>query len=90
MVESVHYGSLAVVDVHGKLVAVWGDPYSIAYLRSSAKPFQVLPFLEQGGIVRYGLSSQEIALMCASHSGTDEQVAVLRSIQAKAGVHRRI
>lgn len=87
MVESLHYGSVAVVDVHGKLVAGWGDPFSITYLRSSAKPFQVLPFLEQGGIVRYGLSSQEIALMCASHSGTDEQVAVLRSIQARTGVH---
>ena len=87
IVESLHYGSVAVVDVHGKLVAGWGDPLSITYLRSSAKPFQVLPFLEQGGIVRYGLSSQEIALMCASHSGTDEHVAVLRSLQARAGVH---
>ena len=86
IVESIHYGSAAVVDVHGKLIAGWGDPFSITYLRSSAKPFQVLPFLEQGGIVRYGLSSQEIALMCASHSGTDDQVAVLRSIQARAGV----
>jgi L-asparaginase II len=86
IVESVHYGSLAVVDVHGKLVAGWGDPYSIAYLRSSAKPFQVLPFLEQGGADRYGLTPHEIALICASHSGTDEQVAVLRSIQTKTGV----
>ncbi len=57
IVESLHYGSVAVVDVHGKLVAGWGDPFSITYLRSSAKPFQVLPFLEQGGIVRYGLVS---------------------------------
>jgi len=86
IVESLHYGSVTVVDVHGKLVAGWGDPFTITYLRSSAKPFQVLPFLEQGGIARYGLSAQEIALMCASHSGTDEQVAVLRSIQARAGV----
>ena len=86
IVETLHYGSLAVVDAHGKLLAWWGDPFAVTYLRSSAKPFQVLPFLEQGGGRFYSLSSQEIALMCASHSGTDEHMAVLRSIQARAGV----
>ena len=86
IVEAVHYGSVAVVDAHGKMLAGWGDTSAVTYLRSSAKPFQVLPFLEQGGGVYYGLSLQEIALMCASHSGTDEHIAVLRSIQARAGV----
>jgi L-asparaginase II len=86
LVESLHYGSLAVVDAHGKLVAGWGDPFAVTYLRSSAKPFQVLPFLEQGGRDFFDLSLQEIALMCASHSGTDEHMAVLRSIQARVGV----
>ena len=86
IVETVHYGSLAVVDVYGKLFASWGDPFAVTYLRSSAKPFQVLPFLEQGGGSFYSLSMQEITLMCASHSGTDEHMSVLRSIQAKADV----
>lgn len=85
-VESIHYGSLAVVDPEGNLLAWWGDPYTVAYLRSSAKPFQVLPYLEQGGLAHDKLSMQEIALMCASHSGTDEHVAVLRQLQDRAGV----
>ena len=55
IVESVHYGSIAVVDSHGKLIASYGDPQAVAFLRSSAKPFQVLPFVEGGrrGILRF-------------------------------------
>lgn len=85
-VETVHFGALAVVDAYGRLVASWGDPYTVTFLRSSAKPFQVLPFLECGGADYYHLSSSEIALMCASHNGSDEHIAVLRSLQEKTGV----
>lgn len=85
-VESVHYGSLAVVDSRGKLLAWFGNPETITYLRSSAKPFQVMPFLEHGGQAYFDLSLREIALMCASHIGTDDHVAMARSIQAKTGV----
>jgi L-asparaginase II len=35
VVESIHYGSLAVVDSRGKLIASYGDPYQVAFLRSS-------------------------------------------------------
>ena len=48
-VESIHYGAIAVVDATGKLIASYGYPQAITYLRSSAKPFQALPFLEHGG-----------------------------------------
>jgi L-asparaginase II len=85
-VESVHFGSVAVVDSQGKLLAWYGNPETVTYLRSNAKPFQVLPFLEHGGQEYFHLTPQEIALMCASHAGTDEHVAVARSIQAKTGV----
>lgn len=85
-VESVHHGAVAVVDVYGNLVAHYGDPGLVTFLRSSAKPFQVLPFLEHGGQAYYGLSQREIAVMCASHSGTDQHVETIRGIQAKAGL----
>lgn len=85
-VESIHDGAIAVVDAGGKLVAWYGDPQGITFLRSTAKPFQALPFIEHGGHQAFGLTAKEIALICASHSGTDEHVAVARSIQAKAGV----
>ena len=49
--------------------------------------FKRLPFLENDGMSYYGLTLQEVALLCASHSGTDEHVAVVSSIQAKTGVN---
>lgn len=70
----------------GRMFAWYGDPALITFTRSSAKPLQALPFLENGGMAAYGLTLQEVALLCASHSGTDAHVAVVRSIQSKCGV----
>jgi L-asparaginase II len=86
IVESVHFGAAAVVDPNGRLVASFGDPATVTYLRSSAKPLQLLPFMELGGAEAFGLSDRQVAVMCASHSGTDDHVAVIRSIQEKIGV----
>jgi L-asparaginase II len=85
-VESIHDGAIAVVDVLGNLIAWYGDPNAVTFLRSTAKPFQALPFLEHGGEAAFHLSPREIAVICASHSGTDEHVAVIRALQARAGV----
>jgi L-asparaginase II len=85
-VESIHYGAIAIVDVTGKIIASVGDPGAVTYLRSSAKPFQALPFIERGGQALFNLTPREIALMCASHSGTDEHVAVAEAMQVKTGV----
>lgn len=84
--ESLHYGAAAVVDSTGRLLAAIGDPFSITYLRSTAKPFQALPFVELGGMEHYGFSPRELALMCASHSGTDAHVETARRIQELAGL----
>ncbi len=85
-VESIHDGAIAVVDAAGKLLAWYGDPQAITFLRSSAKPFQAMPFIEHGGHTFWGLTQKEIAFICASHSGTDEHVSTAASIQGKAGV----
>ena len=85
-VESVHFGAVAVVDATGKLVAWYADPKTTTFLRSSAKPFQAIPLIENGGVQHYHLTQREVAIICASHSGTDEHVEVVRSIQAKTGV----
>lgn len=86
IVESIHYGAIAVMDSSGCLIASYGNPQTTTYLRSSAKPFQALPFIEQGGQELYGLSQAEIALICASHTGTDEHLEVLVRLQQKTGV----
>jgi L-asparaginase II len=86
IIESLHFGAVAVMEPSGKLFASYADPELITFTRSSAKPLQALPFLENGGQSYYHLTLKEVALLCASHSGTDEHVAVVRSIQSKTGV----
>ncbi len=85
-VELIHDGALAVVDVDGNLVASYGDPDTVTFLRSTAKPFQALPFFEHNGPAVFNFNSPEKAILCASHSGTDEHVSTVRSIQQKVGV----
>lgn len=89
LVESVHSGSIAIVDSNGKLLSSYGDPHTVAFLRSSAKPFQALPFVERGGVEYFRLTPRELSLACASHEGSDLHVQTVRDIQAKAGVEER-
>ena len=86
IVESMHFGAAAVVDSLGHLLAWYGDPKLVTFMRSSAKPLQALPFIELGGDQTFHLPSKEIAILCASHEGTDEHVEVIKGIQAKVGV----
>lgn len=86
IVESVHYGSIAVVDTNGKLISSYGDPKAVAFLRSSAKPFQALPFVEHGGVEYFGFTPRELSISCASHEGSDLHVQTVEGIQKKIGV----
>jgi L-asparaginase II len=87
IVESVHYGAVAVADAQGNLVASWGDPETVTFLRSSAKPFQALPLVESGAADHFHFTPPQLAVICASHSGTDEHVQILKSAQGQAGVN---
>lgn len=86
IVESTHYGSIAAVDSNGKLIAFYGDPYTVAFLRSSAKPFQALPFVERGGVEHFEFSSRELSISCASHEGSDMHVQTVEALQEKIGI----
>jgi len=83
--ESVHYGSVAVVDRSGRLLCAAGDPWAPTMTRSSLKPFQAIPFMAAGGVERFGLSTEQVALLCASHSGEPRHVAAAADILARAG-----
>ncbi|NMB55895.1 MAG: asparaginase [Leptolinea sp.] len=86
IVESIHFGAAAVVDSQGKLLASFGNPGAVSFMRSSSKPFQALPFIEMGGAERFNFSSAEIGLICASHSGTDEHFDALTRLQSRIGI----
>ncbi len=86
-VESQHQGALAVVDAAGRLIAQVGDAQLVSYLRSSAKPFQLLPLVESGGAERLGFTDTELAVMAGSHSGEPQHVATVQSILSKIGLN---
>jgi L-asparaginase II len=83
--ESIHYGAVAVVDRDGRLLYAAGDPGAFVFTRSALKPLQALPFVRDGGIERFGWSSEQVALMCASHSGEPRHVAGVADMLARAG-----
>ncbi|UCC80535.1 MAG: asparaginase [Candidatus Zixiibacteriota bacterium] len=86
IIESVHFGSIAVVDAEGRLLYGVGDPYMVTYLRSSAKPFQAIAAVESGAARAFGFSSSEIAIIAGSHSGEDKHVETVKSIMDKIGL----
>ncbi len=83
-VESIQFGAFIIVDSQGRVIAGKGAPTLTTYPRSSMKPFQALPFIEAGGDVVYHFTDQEIAIMCASHSGTELHTSTI------AGMHKKI
>lgn len=84
-VESVHFGSVAVVNACGEVLYHAGDPHFLTFTRSALKPFQALPFLRARGPAHFGFSSREMALLCASHSGEPVHIDIVRSMLHKAG-----
>jgi len=87
IVESIHHGSIVVVDSNGKMLHHYGDPHTVTFLRSSAKPFQAIPFVEHGGMEHFGYTSRELAISCASHVGSDLHVQTVESLQKKIGIN---
>src|SRR6195256_3568776 len=86
IVESCHRGHIAAVAGAGQLIAYLGDPDTVTYLRSSAKPFQALPLVTTGAADRFGFTEKEIALACASHSGNPIHTETVLSMLNKIGL----
>ena len=86
IVEAVHRVHAAVVDGDGRLTASVGDPEHVVVYRSAAKPFQAVPLVEDGVVERFGLTTEELALCCASHNSEPEHIEAARSILEKAGL----
>jgi L-asparaginase II len=84
LVESVHTGDIAVCGADGRLRAFAGDPDRMLFGRSCEKPLQ--------GAVSFSamdepdLPDDEIAVMCASHSGEAIHVAAVRRLLRRGPV----
>jgi L-asparaginase II len=70
----------AVAVRSGEVVAAAGDPSLTCFMRSCSKPLQALPLVRS----REDLPDDELAIACASHRDTPEQVAAVRALLARA------
>lgn len=70
MLESQHRGFAVVCDASGNVVEAWGDAEKMIFPRSSCKMIQALPLVESGAADANGLTTEQLALACASHNGS--------------------
>lgn len=70
--ESVHLGHAVIARSNGEIVEAFGDPELIILPRSSIKMMQALPLVESGAAD--GLTQEQLALACASHSAETRHV----------------
>jgi L-asparaginase II len=84
--ESRHCVHAVVADAEGRLVWTAGDAGLVTFVRSAIKMFQALPLVEDGGVERFGLLDEEIAITTASHGGEPFHFETVRSLLGKAGV----
>jgi L-asparaginase II len=95
-IESRHRGAVAVCDAAGSDVFTLGEVAAPVFPRSAIKALQALPLIESGAADRFSLTSAEIALACASHSGAaihaETALAMLRKcgrevVTLECGIH---
>ena len=84
LVESVHTGAFAVARANGELLISIGDVQRPVFPRSAVKAFQCLPLIESGAADRFEFGDREIAISCASHSGTQAHATLAASMLARA------
>ena len=82
IVESQHFGHLMALDASGAPALIKGDPNALIYPRSAIKSIQA------SAMVRHGFDSQvrNLALLCASHSGSQSHQEVALQILKEAGL----
>jgi len=84
--ESWHLGAAVVSDRDGEVLRAAGDAELRTFLRSAAKPVQLLAMLEAGLERRFRLSDDELAVCAASHGGEPGHLARVRELLARGGL----
>jgi len=87
--ESRHRVEAVVADASGRITAGTHGCDVVTAFRSSAKPFQLLPFVERGLAERWNLGDEHLAIMAASHSGSRRHVAVVRDLLERFGLEEQ-
>lgn len=81
-IESIHYG-IAVLVKGDRLIKTWGDPEFKCFTRSIIKPIQAKISLS---FIKQELSNEHIAIACASHTSSAEQLRVISDFSEKYSI----
>ena len=86
LVESRHAGAIAVAYADGGLRLGIGDITRPVFPLSAIKPLQAIPLVETGTADALGFGREELALVCASHSGTQRHTNIALRMLASAAL----
>ncbi len=87
--ESRHRFQAAVSAPDGVLAAETENARTVTTFRSAAKPFQLLPLVERGHADRWGFDAETLAVMAASHTGSEYHLGLVRGVLARLGLSDR-
>ena len=82
VVESLHAGHLVILKADGTVELTLGSATLPMFPRSSVKSLQASAMVRAG----LKLNPEQLAVVCASHSGSEEHFRVIRSIFATVGL----
>jgi L-asparaginase II len=85
--EGIHQVHAVCVDDSGNVLGSFGDPEYKSYLRSSAKPFQLLTAIALRPSLLDECSDEELAVLTASHSGEPGHIETIARIQERHGLY---
>lgn len=86
IVESRHRVQAAIVGRDDVLLGTAREHGATTFWRSSAKPFQLIPFVESGGLDSLDWGDDQMAISCASHGGEPEHVALVARMLRDIGL----
>jgi L-asparaginase II len=76
------------MEPDGSVIRSIGTIDTAILIRSTGKPFQMVPAVRSGLLEHFGFTSEELAIMVASHSGERYHTALVESILAKSGLDK--
>ncbi|MEN6315930.1 MAG: asparaginase [Clostridiaceae bacterium] len=85
LLENIHPGRICIVGEDKTITHHVGEINTLTYYRSSSKPLQVLPVIENHIDEKYNLNENEVAIMAGSHAGEAIHLETILSILDKTG-----
>ena len=86
VIDEVYFGCAFLFDEFSLLKKFGDDAQKSFFMRSLSKPVQASTIADFNLISQLNLTDEEIAICCASHTGTKTHTALVRSILNKAGL----